>query len=535
MMTKYQSFLFICSLLFSYPSLGQITFKKTIGGEGDEVVNAVISTIDENFLIVGYSSSFGLGDNEGFVSKVNSSGTEIWSKVIGASGDDEFGNVIQLKNSDFAIVGWSENSNGNEDLNITRITNSGEVVWSKHFGGTENDRAYDIIETSDGNLLISGWSKSFGNGLRDIVILKMNLDGQIIWSNIFGREGNDWCHIGGISEDGDGNYIVVGTWTKDLGINGHNGFLFKLNSQGEIIFSKIFGGNSDDAMNGFIRELDGKYYNIGGTWSWNGNKHEIWINELNKSGGLNWSKTIGLENENIRIGSVSMTSSNDFLISAFEFTDSSRGFGLLIKVDKTGEIIWAKNTGGNDIDKIFSSIETQDGILSFGYTQPSEDEDKDILILKTSNGGKSPVCSVDIPLTVNKVLPNSIEINESIKAIPSDFESEKDFFSNTVEVSETYLCNNITLVKESEILDNRMLNAFPNPNNGFFEVEIILENPSNARLKIYNALGEIIDSRVFSEPLLKTTFNLIDEAPGLYIIELENYGERIFKKLILSE
>ena len=138
-------------LLCAY-SKAQSTFVKTLGGSGDDIANSAIETRDGNFLLIGSTTSFGSGGTDGYVAKINGSAKEIWDKTIGRSADDEFVNGTQLLNGDFILVGWSASGgNDNYDLLVAKIDNFGNVMWTKTFGSSGDDRGYAAMETSDGS------------------------------------------------------------------------------------------------------------------------------------------------------------------------------------------------------------------------------------------------------------------------------------------------------------------------------------------------------------------------------------------------
>ena len=119
---KKKLLLSFCLFTISYSLiLGQNTFVKTIGGTGDEIARAAIKTIDNNFLIAGYTTSFGSGGEDGYILKVDTSGEEIWSKTIGGTSNDRLNNIIQLSNSDFLIIGWTQSFGSGGKLSLIHI------------------------------------------------------------------------------------------------------------------------------------------------------------------------------------------------------------------------------------------------------------------------------------------------------------------------------------------------------------------------------------------------------------------------------
>lgn len=409
-----------CIFSLTVISNAQNTFIKTLGGVGDDIVNSVIQSRDGNFILIGSTTSFGSGGSDGYVSKVNGSAKEIWDKAVGGSADDNFQHGIQLINGDYLLVGWTASyGNGDNDMLVTKFDSFGGIIWSKTFGGTNDDRGYYVLETSDGNILIGGHTKSFGSGNLDVYILKLTTDGDEIWSKTYGTSENDWFNGQGLIEDKEGNYVVAGAWKVNSGSFEHDGVFMKLNANGDIITLKGYGGAEDDGFAGYLKESANGFQNIGGTWSWNGANHEIWMSDLTLDGDINWSKTFGLAGQNIRIGSVQPTMDGDYLISGYEFSQQTNGAGnaLLLKVSSTGDVLWSKSYGGSGIEVLEVAFETDNGVIAFGKTTSNGEGGNDIYVVRTDALGTVSGCSDNLIVTINDVIPESRNPNFAIDNI----------------------------------------------------------------------------------------------------------------------
>ena len=167
------SYFFLCSFLVC----GQTTYIKALGGVGEDIANSAIETNDGNYLVIGSTSSFGSGGSDGYISKLNGSAKEIWDRAVGGSDDEAFLNGIQLISGDFLLVGWTNSfGNGREDMMVSKVDNFGNIMWTRTFGGLNDDRAFSAVETSDGNLIIAGHTTSFGAGSLDVFVLIIDQD-----------------------------------------------------------------------------------------------------------------------------------------------------------------------------------------------------------------------------------------------------------------------------------------------------------------------------------------------------------------------
>ena len=541
MKVKYHTLIFygkglftIIAILWVFNISAQDTFMKTIGGVGDESINSVIKTTDNNYLIIGYSTSFGNGNADGFVAKINEQGAEIWSKTFGGALNDELYGVVQLANDEYVLCGWTQSFGAQqEDIWIMKISDEGEEIWTKTFGGNRDERAYSIINTSDNGILLTGWTKSFGAGLLDIMALKISSDGTTIWSKTLGRSGNEWCNFGGIIEDGNGHYLVTGAWTSNDGFPGHNGILFKLDTEGNMIEADIYGNSGDEGFNGSLCEINGAIVAVGGTWSFGVPDHKIWLKGFDEEQQNIWSRTISMPDENIRSGFSTVTSDNHLLISAYQFTLSTAGNGILVKTNPAGEIIWSKMYGQQGITQINAAVESGDGILVFGHTNGFGHGGKDILIMKTGSNGNVPDCSLDVDLQNNAVSSQFSSVVETV----ADFDQgvDQDVVSvNDVTFNEVFICNNSTGLNELNNPDSFGAYIFPNPNNGYFELTLDKELLKPLSYKLTNQLGAIISIGQEDELFTQNNIQFANIPTGMYFMELITEEKRIVKKIIVQ-
>ena len=236
------SYFFFCSFFVR----GQSTYIKAIGEGGDDIANSAIETSDGNYLVVGSTTSFGSGGSDGYIAKLNGAAKEIWDKAVGGNGDDAFQNGIQLSNGDFLLVGWTTSfGNGGEDMMMTKVDNFGNVMWTRTFGGLNDERAFSALETSDGNIILAGRTRSFGAGSLDVLIIKTDQNGNQLWSKTYGTTENDWFNGQGLIENSSGNYILTGSFWEGGATTPHDGFFMELDPNGDVLVLNGFGGNGD--------------------------------------------------------------------------------------------------------------------------------------------------------------------------------------------------------------------------------------------------------------------------------------------------
>ncbi len=254
-----------------------------------------------------------------FVIKLNSDGTEIWTKIYGSKRDDlawwseidENNNLYLFGETHGNLNGEINNSEGLEDGFVMKVDSDGNQLWTSLVGTRFNEEFFDIAISNDGFLYVVGETSDDGrkspNGISnsdDILITKLDTDGKIIWTKSFGKDSSD--EVGySIEIDSNGSLYVGGRTNGNLNDAQNNGdydaFLMKLDSEGNEIWTKLYGSDSYESGGLKIRE-DGYIYYAGTT---NGNLNGIQNNgdadaflmKLDSEGNEIWTKLFGSENE----------------------------------------------------------------------------------------------------------------------------------------------------------------------------------------------------------------------------------------------
>jgi uncharacterized delta-60 repeat protein len=212
-------------------STGGVTWQKTYGGPLDDGAWSVQQTIDGGYIVAGYTSSYGIGGNNYWVLKLNSTGGVTWQKTYGISSDDVAYDVRQTSDGGYIVVGQSWKSSGNYSVWVLKLNSTGGVSWQNKYGGTRDDVGSYVTQSSDGGYIISGATSSWGAGGLDYWVLKLNSTGGITWQKAYGGTGDDEANS--VQQTSDGGYIVAGA-TKSFSAGGWDFWVVKLGSNGEI-------------------------------------------------------------------------------------------------------------------------------------------------------------------------------------------------------------------------------------------------------------------------------------------------------------
>ena len=396
-------------------SNGTLDLIQTFGGSKNDVAQSVIATLDGGFAVIGYTQSMD-GDvsdklDESFdfwVLKFNSEANLEWNKTYGGSGDDRGYDIIQTSDNGFAILGYTDSSDGDITLNngfrdfwLAKLDTSGNLTWQKSFGFSGADQGTSLLQTSDNDFIISGVldvTSSGGQGNLgrlvtehaggDYWAIKVSSSGDLIWSRFYGGSFTD--SPTGIVENNNNEFIFVGgSDSNDVDITNNKGsydfWVVKSEAGGNMIWEKSFGGSEIDEARGIVSTDDGSHIIVGDTRSneqdvsLNNGAADLWMIKISDDGDLIWNRSIGGSNFDVS-RSINKTSDNGFIIAGSSRSsdgDVARNQGQndawIVKIDTNGQLLWETTVGGSNIDFAYDAVQLANGnIIAVGETSSSD-------------------------------------------------------------------------------------------------------------------------------------------------------------------
>ena len=273
--------------LIKTDNAGNEIWNKTYSGTN---ARGVEQTCDGGYIIAGKLHA-SPGNYDALLIKTDINGNEQWRKTFGASGTNRTEvswDCTQTSDGAYILLGSTNSFGmGNLDAWLIKIDNAGNEIWNKTYGGIKLDRCYEVHQTQpDGGYILFGQTESFGNGKTDAWVIKTDSQGEIEWNRTFGNSNYDMIYSG--QQTLDGGYITVGA-TYITGNQYRDIWLLKLDENGDEQWNRTFNGPEDGGESGnAVQQTEDGGYIIGANTASFGGGNKMWIIKTDSEGDLSW-------------------------------------------------------------------------------------------------------------------------------------------------------------------------------------------------------------------------------------------------------
>lgn len=359
-------------------SFGDTLWQKHYGTNLQEQANQIIQTIDGGYVTVGFSAEFLGSFRSIYLLKTTSTGEVSWAKHIGGEGHENGTSIIQTDAGEYFIGGSSAfNSNGLFDFYLVKTDINGDTIWTKKYGGSMDEESTSMRQTSDGGFILAGYTESFGNGLKDLYLIKTNNIGDTLWTKHYGGALDDAAYS--VRQTLDGGYILTG-YSDSVGMAHQNMYVVRTNSVGDTLWTKTYSDNRSSVGNDIIQTNDGGYVITGSikTASANGG-FDLYVVKIDEFGNLQWEKDFKIEPSITTYtasdgASIIQTSDSGFAITGSWLGSITKEM-LMVKLDNYGtvatnevQIVPAYNLFPNPFNQTatlqFENLQNEEYILS---------------------------------------------------------------------------------------------------------------------------------------------------------------------------
>jgi hypothetical protein len=322
-------------------------------GEG----HFVEQTRDGGLILTGWIESGGAGSDV-FLAKYDSAGSRLWQYTYRGNGFSDGHCVREVSGGGFIIAGETKSVDAyDHDVYVVRTDSKGVLLWEKTFGGVRCDYAWSVQQTKDGGFIIAGGTESFGAGIYDVYLIKLDASGNEIWEKTYGGPASD-CGYAVLQAD-DGGYVIAGN-AESFGTGNPDVYLLKTDSEGNMVWQKTYGGSGSDYGWSLLKAPAGGFIIAGEkeVAGDQGSGFAAYLLKLNSAGEKIWENTYGG-------GSVSSFYGACLASGGYALTgkiESAGGYGLYaVKIAEDGSLAWEKTVEGTGVNSGYAIAQTRDG------------------------------------------------------------------------------------------------------------------------------------------------------------------------------
>ena len=239
---------------------GNVNWQKTYGGSGFDEAWDAQQTADGGYIVAGCTEFLGAGNGDLWVLKLDSEGKVVWEKAFGGAEYDCAASVRQTEDGGYILAGGTSSFGaGESDFWLLKLDGSGNVTWEKAYGGTGYDYVISMNQTLDKGYIVAGYTGSFGVAANSAMwIIKVDENGVITWQKTYDGPGYDYARSAYQTQDG--GYIVAGA-TTSFGAGNYDFWIIKLDGSGMSRGKRYMGGpdmilptqSDKPAMEGILR------------------------------------------------------------------------------------------------------------------------------------------------------------------------------------------------------------------------------------------------------------------------------------------
>jgi hypothetical protein len=310
--------------LIKMDTLGDMLWTRKYGGSDIDDAWSVRETADGGMIIAGYTYSFTPGaDLDVYLVRTDVNGQRIWQRNYPLNG---FGlSIDETTDGGFAIAGDTDT----DGAFLMKTDSVGDITWTRTYGGSGMEDGSAAQQTEDGGFIIIGrsYSLSFGALRPDVYAIKTDVDGREVWARTYGGHRDD--HANSVQQTTDGGYIIVG-WTRTFGAGGMDIYLIKTDADGDTLWTRTYGGFTNDYGNSVQQTSDSGYVIAGGTLSFGAGNFDVYLVKTDSGGNTLWTQTFGSTGEDYA-SSVRQTDDGGYIVAGY--SDVNGGDIYVVKTE----------------------------------------------------------------------------------------------------------------------------------------------------------------------------------------------------------
>jgi hypothetical protein len=359
----------------------------TYGGTNNDDCFSVLKANDGGYILAGDTASFGAGETDVWLIKTDVNGNMEWNKTYGGAAADDVQFMI-ADDDGYILAGRTYSfGEGDADLWLIKTDFNGNMIWNRTYGGPQTEWCWSIVKTSDDGYALLGRTNSYGSGNNDFWLVKTDSEGLLDWNTTIGDTGDERGRF--LVNTVDGGFLLLG-WTNSSGAEGIDFWLVKTDSHGNPQWNKTYGGESGDRGKVIVK-TENEYLLGGSTTSFGAGDNDIWLVRVDSTGNQIWNKTYGGQARET-VNSMLMTDDGGYALAGYTYSFGAGDQDVwLVKTDSAGNVKWNQTYGGAAHEAAHTFLKTDEGgYLLAGFSASYGSGDTDVFLIKADAQGVIP-------------------------------------------------------------------------------------------------------------------------------------------------
>ncbi len=256
-------------------SKGKKQWDSGFGGKYDEKCYSVIQTDDGGYMMAGSTITYGARGNDYWVVKTDEEGNKLWSRAYGGDGDDICRSIIKTKDGNYLLAGYTDSfGDPGQGAYLIKIDEDGDVIWNRTGGGTFDDYVYDVMQVEDGGYVYVGSTTSYGAGEESFWMVKTDSKGIEEWNYSSDGDFDEVAYA--VDQSQEGTYVMTG-YTSSYGKGGKDLWVVEISQEGDSISKQTFGSGGDEVAYAIDISGEDKFALAGYTDSFGAGGEDYWV------------------------------------------------------------------------------------------------------------------------------------------------------------------------------------------------------------------------------------------------------------------
>ncbi len=368
--------------LICLDSNGDSLWSHTYGDALPQVAWALVPAADNGWLLVGDQYVFGVTWWNAWLERLDAVGNVLWSWLYASPLNDEV--IAGLPAEDgFLVAGHSESIGaGGGDQWLIHMNSAGDTLWTRSCGGSGVDHATFLLPATNSGSLLVGYSTSFTQAGQDVTLWRSDSQGDSLWFLTYGEEGPQAAQD--VLPLAEGGWLLSISTQNHFGNSGDDVWLLRIDADGQEVWSQFYSGTLNDEIHTLLPTAQGGWIMAGSRVLNQVNNYDFWLMGVDVGGDTLWSRTYGLPDREERLQAAIATSDGGCLLGGYVVVPQTNCCDWwILKVNAQGDSLWSTTFGNEAYDDFLEVlVQTPEGnYWALGTTQSFGTGSNDIALL----------------------------------------------------------------------------------------------------------------------------------------------------------